>query len=219
MARAVQNLSPLYRDKLVVAIQSYSRWAGVLRKSVESALKKLRLEYADILILGKFDGPLSQQMMEEALRIKESGRTRHVIVSAHRRTVFREHLARGMFDAIMVRYSAAHTGAEKDVFPLLPLNDRPGVVCYTATRWGTLLQGTPGEQKPSASDCYRFVLSNPAVDLCLCGPKNRAELLEAFQTLESSPMNEEELAWMRRVGAVIYQRKHHNFILRKLIFD
>jgi hypothetical protein len=44
-------------------------------------------------------------------------------------------------------------------------------------------------------------------------------LLEAFHVLDSGPMTGEELAWMRRVGAAVYHQKHHNFLLRKLIFD
>jgi len=40
---------------------------------------------------------------------------------------------------LMLRYNAAHRGAEKDVFAVLPA-ERPAIVAYTATRWGKLLQ-------------------------------------------------------------------------------
>ena len=219
MAKAVHHLAPQYREKLVIAIQSYTRWAVVLRKSVAIALKKLKLEYADALILGKVDSTPSSELMKEALKLKKSGHVRFLIVSAHRRSQFQQHLQSGVFDAIMVRYNAAHVGAEKDVLPLLPQTGRPGVICYTATRWGTLLDQVPGEPRAAASDCYRFVLRNPYVDVCLCGPKNRAELIEALKTLDAPPIDEQEDAWMRRIGNVIYQQKHHNFVLRKLIFD
>jgi predicted aldo/keto reductase-like oxidoreductase len=81
---------------------------------------------------------------------------------------------------------------------------RPGVVAFTATRWGTLLRPRftpPGERTPSASDCYRFTLSHPAVDVCLSGPRNAAELDEALVAVERGPLDEGEMAWMRRVGA------------------
>ena len=42
----------------------------------------------------------------------------------------------------------------------------------------------PEESVPQASDCYRFVLSNPVVDVCMCGPKNLNEMRAALPALE-----------------------------------
>src|SRR5436190_24158981 len=56
MAHAVQNIARKgHRAELHVAIQSYASWPLVVRKSVDMALRKLRVDYADFLILGKFD--------------------------------------------------------------------------------------------------------------------------------------------------------------------
>jgi hypothetical protein len=82
----------------------------------------------------------------------------------------------------MVRYNAAHRGAEEEVFPHTAMADPPGVVAYTATRWGALLDPalTPaGEPTPRGSDCYRFALTRSEVDVVIAGPKNGAELDEA----------------------------------------
>ena len=219
MARGIQNLGAAHRNELLIAVQSYSRVPWVLSRSVDLALGKLKLDYADFLILGKLDRVPKAAFEEEVMRLKESGKIRFLIVSAHKRRVFDEHLRSGIFDAIMVRYNAAHTGAEREVFPLLPANERPGVICYTATRWGTLLQPVAAEKTATASDCYRFALRNPAVDVCLSGPKNRKELQEALRTLNSPPMSDQEMEWMRRIGATVYKKQAHNFLLRKLIFD
>ncbi len=105
----------------------------------------------------------------------------------------------------MVRYNAAHRGAEREVFPHLG-DEPPGVVAYTATRWGALLDPrlTPdGEPTPTATDCYRFALSNPSVDVCLCGPRDGAELDGALAALDRGVMDDGELAWMRRVGDAV----------------
>ena len=86
---------------------------------------------------------------------------------------------------------------------------KPAVLAFTATRWGELLDprlGLANEATPRASDCYRFVLTNPSVDATLVGPKNAAELDEAMASLDRGPMSEEELAWMRRVGASVRTR-------------
>jgi predicted aldo/keto reductase-like oxidoreductase len=81
------------------------------------------------------------------------------------------------------------------------------VVSYTATRWGNLCdprKTPPGERTPSGTDCYRFALSNPSVDLCLSGPDDAEQMKQALEALEAGPMGEDELAWMRRVGDHIY---------------
>jgi aryl-alcohol dehydrogenase-like predicted oxidoreductase len=212
MAKAIHHLAPKHRDQLVITIQSYSRWAPILEKSVHIALKKLKIDYADLLLFGMMNKPPSKQLVDRAMQLKQSGKVKFLAISAHHRAAFAEYIRGGIFDAIMARYNAAHTGAEKEVFPLLPLENRPGVICYTATRWGTLLKGIPGEQTPTASDCYRFVLNHPDVNICLTGPKNRAEMQEALRVFSLPPMSAEEMEWMRRVGKAVYQRKDRTVV-------
>ncbi|RPI73408.1 MAG: hypothetical protein EHM45_20820 [Desulfobacteraceae bacterium] len=105
---------------------------------------------------------------------------------------------------------------KKEIFDLLPAENRPGMVTYTATRWGKLLDPklTPvGEKTPTAADCYRFVLTNPRVDVCVCGLKNEAQMKEALYTLEHGPLNAEETARMTRIGD--YVRAHTRFFEKK----
>jgi predicted aldo/keto reductase-like oxidoreductase len=52
-------------------------------------------------------------------------------------------------------------------------------------------------------DCYRFVLSRPEVDVCMTGPSDDVRMNEGLEALARGPMNEEELAWMRRVGKAV----------------
>ena len=58
----------------------------------------------------------------------------------------------------------------------------------------------PGESAPAASDCYRFVLSHPAVDVCMTGPKNLQQMREALRTLDLGPLGGDELERMRKIG-------------------
>jgi aryl-alcohol dehydrogenase-like predicted oxidoreductase len=81
------------------------------------------------------------------------------------------------------------------------------MVAYTATSWKQLLSAKKvpkGEPVPRASDCYRFVLARPEVDVCMTGPANADQMSEALEALRRGPMSAEELAWMRRVGAAIH---------------
>ena len=125
-------------------------------------------------------------------------------------TLFPKLADQGIYDIFHIRYNAAHRGAEDEVFPHLPEEDRPGIVTYTATRWGQLLKPKkmpPGESPPKACDCYRFVITNPNVDVCMCGPKNDHEMKEALPILDLGPLDHEALQRMQRIGAHVHGKK------------
>jgi aryl-alcohol dehydrogenase-like predicted oxidoreductase len=128
------------------------------------------------------------------------------MISCHDRSTFARYIADPTYGAIMVRYNAAHPGAETEVFPHLSAGNRPGVVAYTVTRWGDLLDPAmvpEGEPVPTATDCHRFALSSPNVDVCLSAPQTKEQLDQTLATLRAEPLDAEELAWMKRVGAVV----------------
>lgn len=111
-------------------------------------------------------------------------------------------------DLLMVRYNAAHRGAEREVFPATEALGTP-VVCFTGLRWGALLEpasirtGSCEESgwAPSPAECYRFCLSNAAVSVMLTAPKTRAELEESLGLLDDwRAMDDEDAARMRAHG-------------------
>ncbi len=209
--QGIRQLARYHRDDMVVAIQSYARWPGaIMRSSVELALRRLGLDHADVLVLGWWNQRPAQAILDVALDLKHQGRVRHLMMSGHERTFFPEMAKEDLFDLFMVRYNAAHRGAEEEVFPHLPGGEgQPAICAYTATRRGSLLNPKrmpSGEATPRASHCYRFCLSHSGVDMVLSGPANTEQVREAVLALEEGPLDEEELAWMRRVGDHIYQR-------------
>jgi aryl-alcohol dehydrogenase-like predicted oxidoreductase len=189
----------------VIAIQSYTRLGFLMQPSVEMALRSLGTDYVDVLSLGWWNAMPPERILDAARALVAKGRVRHLVVSSHERTLL-PHLARVPgIGGVMVRYNAAHTGAEHEVFPQLE-GTGAGVLAFTATRWGSLLNRRlvpASEPLPRASDCYRFALSSPHVHATLAGPKDGAELDEAMAALERGPLDDEEAAWMRRVGAVV----------------
>jgi aryl-alcohol dehydrogenase-like predicted oxidoreductase len=193
------------RERATIAIQTYARAAWAMPWSVDSALRALGTDYVDVLCLAWWNSRPPERIVERALALKEKGKVKNIMVSCHERSAFRTAIDDGRFDALMVRYNAAHPGPEREVFPFVGGEpDAPGVVAFTATRWGTLLSpkyAPSSEPTPGAGDCYRFALSNPAVDVCLSGPANGAELDDALAAVERGPMADDEMAWMRRVGA------------------
>ncbi len=207
--KAIRRLAARDREGLVIVIQTYTRVGFLMKPALESALRELDTDYTDILLLGWWNDLPPRRIVDAALRLKQDGRARCIMISGHERKKFGAFIGELAFDAIMVRYNAAHPGAQTEVFPHLRQR-RVGVVAYTATRWGSLLNPrlTPaGEQTPSAADCYRFVLTNPNVDVCLAGPQDAEELAAAFAALDRGPMSADEIAWMKRVGVAV--REHH----------
>jgi len=217
--RALRHVARRNREGVVLTVQSYSRVASLLRPSVEIALRRAGVEYFDFLLLGMWNAPPGQRMVEAALRLRAQGKVRHLMLSTHNRPSLPEHFrafeaGRSPYDAFMVRYNAVHRGAEQDVFPHLPTSLPPGLITYTATRWGHLLDPAkmpPGEAPPPARDCYRFALSQPAVGMVLCGPANREQMQEALRALDAGPLAADEQARMRRLGDHIYGRYRPNF--------
>ena len=216
MAEAIRRLAGQHRERMVIVLQSYSRFGTRLERTIEAGLRRLKLEYADILLLGWHNTPIRSGLMEAAVRLKDRGRARHVAVSGHHRPAFREFVKEVRFDVLMVRYNAAHRGAESEVFPFLetPGLPRPGLVTYTATRWGTLLDPRytpPGRRTPTAVDCYRFALSNPNVDVCLTGPATTQQMEANLKALELGPLSNEELQGMRVIGDHVHRLTAHSW--------
>jgi aryl-alcohol dehydrogenase-like predicted oxidoreductase len=204
MKTAIRNI--VYkgqRDKLVLAIYTYTHSRFLTDLSVPGSLKQLGVDHADILILGFYSFRPARHIIEGAIRLKEKGIIRHIGLSGHNRKLFPELIKDGKIDVFHVRYNAVNRGAETEVFPFLDKNKGQGIVSFTATRWGQLLDQKkmpPGVMAPSAVDCYRFVLSNPAVDVCMLGARNTEMMRENLATLDQGPMNDEELSEMRNIG-------------------
>jgi len=214
-AMALRNLRAR-RERIVLVVQSYARMASLMARSLERALRRVHYDYADVLLLGMWNKPVAPRILDAARQLRERGLTRFLAVSTHARKLVPAIAAGHDFDIVHFRYNAAHPGAETDIFPHLPKTAAPGLVSFTATSWGQLLgvRSMPalfnggyripkGERAPTATDCYRFVLSRPEVEVCMAGPADAAQMEQALEALRLGPMSAEELAWMRRVGSSV----------------
>lgn len=194
-----------HRDEITTVVQTYTRAGLLMGGSLERALRTLGITYTDVLLLGWWNQPPPARILDAALALKARGLAKHLAISCHDRHMFAHYAKNPAYGAMMVRYNAVHPGAETEVFPVLG-DPRPGVISYTATRWGHLLDPAAlptDEPRPRASDCYRFALTNPGVDIVMCAPSDATTLDEALTTVDRGPMTDEELAWMKRVGSYV----------------
>ncbi len=201
----LRNLIGSNRDDIVIAIQSYDHLGWTVERSIHKSLKSLGVDQVDVIILGWHNRQPRRSIIEGALKAKEQGLVRFIAMSGHNRKLFGQ-LAQqpeSPIDIFMIRYNAAHRGAEDDIFPHLPEENRPGVTIYTSTCWGKLLKQNkmpPGERPLTAAECYRFVLSNPKVDLCMIGPKNEQQMLDGAAALRQGPLSETEMQRLVKIG-------------------
>jgi aryl-alcohol dehydrogenase-like predicted oxidoreductase len=209
MKKAIRNIvAKGKRSELVIALYSYSHTSFLIEALLKKDLRALNIDYADVLILGYYPKHPGKAIMNASIKLKEKGLIKHLGISSHNRKVFPELEKEKAIDVFHLRYNAANRGAENDVFPHLD-RDRAAVVSYTATRWRQLLKQKnmpENMEAPTASDCYRFVLSNQNVDVCLMGAKTEGQMHENLKVLRSNPMDELELNQMKKIGDHIYNR-------------
>ena len=192
-------------------------FGGSVKRACERLLKKLGTDYLDVFQLfwlGR-GSAWRASTIDALVSLRESGMVRAIGVSTHNRKRAGKLAEYSPLDLLMIRYNAAHTGAEQDIFPYLSKR-KPAVVAYTATRWRGLLKSPGGWNGPvmTAADCYRFCLSNPHVDLVLTGPKNRGQLEENLQDLRAKgPLSKEETRWISDFGKVVH-RESSRFTFR-----
>jgi Predicted oxidoreductases (related to aryl-alcohol dehydrogenases) len=209
MKGALRSLSKQgRRDEVVLVVQSYSRLGLAMELSLKAALRGLKTDRADVLLLGLYNDEPPEALLDRATRLKEAGLVRQIALSGHRRSAFVDYAKDERYGLFHVRYSAAHPGAETELFPHLGAERRPGFVAYTATSWGQLLDGRnmpEGELPLRARDCYRFVLSNPDINVCMTGPSDASQLDEALAALDEGPLLPEEEERIRRIGRHVWE--------------
>lgn len=192
------------RDRLVIATgPTVAMFGWQVRRDVEGKLRELGTDYLDIyqlFWLGVTSG-MTDGIIQELIKLREEGKVRALGCSIHDRPRAGRLAEDSALDMLMIRYNAAHPGAERDIFPHLERR-HPGIVAYTATAWRKLLKRPSGWQGDvaTAGDCYRFCLSSPHVDVVLMGPKTGAEFDENLDAIEKGPLDDARMTFMRELG-------------------
>ncbi len=184
------------REDMLVCVQFEARTASDARRELRHILRELRTDYVDVLTLYYVEEPAEWEALigtggalEVCRAAQKAGEVRRLGLTTHQRSLAVTAARSGLLDLMMIRYNAAHRGAEKDVFPVTDALGVP-VVVYTCLRWGGLLRGTlddpPGFSVPRAPSWYRFALQSPSVSVALSAPDTRAELEEDLSVLEAN---------------------------------
>jgi predicted aldo/keto reductase-like oxidoreductase len=196
------------RRQVVLAMQLQARDAPSASREVEQALRTLATDRIDIVTFYYVEDESEWDEItrpggafETLVDARRRGQLALIGLTTHQRTLGANWIESGKLDLLMLRYNAAHRGAEQDVFPVTDRLRVP-VVAFTAQRWGALRAATPDDPpgfKPApASDWYRFALAQPSVSVVLMAPANGLELHENLALLQDwrapDPNEFEELA-------------------------
>jgi len=210
------------REQVVVCAQFGARTAAAAAGELRAVLATLRTDYIDVLTLYYVEHPEEWRELAgpggalEYLRsAQRDGTVRRIGVTTHQRPLAAAMAVSGVLEVLMVRYNAAHRGAEREVFPAAESRAVP-VIAYTATRWGALMRPTPddppGFAVAAAPAWYRFVLQSPSVAVVLAAPHTRSELEEDLGVLAAvGPLAAEEHERLAAHGARV--RKHGGHFL------
>jgi predicted aldo/keto reductase-like oxidoreductase len=215
-SRAVAGLGAR-RDAVTVCVQFAARSAKDAAVELRSILSILHSDYVDILTFyyveeraewDEITGP--DGALAYCRAAQRDGQVRRLGITSHQRPLAAAIARTGLIDLLMIRYNAAHRGAETEIFPTTDALGMP-VIAYTALRWGGLMRPTPedppGFMPPAAPLWYRWVLQYPSVTVALAAPHDRRELDEDLTVLDATePLTPEEFERLAAHGRRV--RRH-----------
>ena len=182
------------RESVHVAVQLHARTSDDARRELEWFCDELNTDYLDVVTYYYVEHDSEWQQIiraggaaEAVEEAQAQGQIRSIGLTSHQRRLAADWAKSGRLNMLMIRYNAAHRGAEQDVFPVTSERKIP-VVAFTCLRWGALLRGTSedsrGFEPPSAVDCYRFVLCQRHVSVALMAPDGTDELRQNLALLD-----------------------------------
>jgi aryl-alcohol dehydrogenase-like predicted oxidoreductase len=193
-----------HRDDLIIAAGAEIPLGFSIPRAWASNAKALGVDHIDVfhLFWVQAEFYVTGKTWPAMQRLKDEGKVRALAISCHKRTLARTLAAELHLDVLMLRYNAAHRGAEGEIFISLGAM-RPGIVTYTATRWGALLKPAGGLGPMTAPECYRFALTHPVVDVVLSGARTFEELRANIEGVLEGALAPDRLEAVRRFGDAV----------------
>ncbi|MBI3072245.1 MAG: aldo/keto reductase [Deltaproteobacteria bacterium] len=216
MAEGVRRLVKAeHRNEIVIVTEVSFPFGWWVRRDFERISRSLGVETIDVFLLGwvRARWHMTGNTWKTFVALRDEGKVRAIGFSCHDRVLATQLTREFPVDTLMIRYNAAHRGAEREVFD--PLGDsRPAIIGYTATRWGMLLKSLPtaGFDAPmTAGECYRFALGHPSVDAVMCGARSLQEIRENVEATLNGPLDAARLAEVRKFGDAVHANARGGF--------
>jgi len=205
-----------HRDRMVIASGASIPTGFTVARELRRTLRIVGVDHFDIweLFWVQAHWYVTGRTWPAMVRAREQGLARALGISIHDRPMAVRLTGELDLDLLMIRYNAAHRGAEREIFAELP-PVRPAVVAYTATRWGKLLQPIGDHGPMTAPECYRFALGHPRVSVALCGAASYDELAADVAGVLDGPLPAERLAEVEQFGDAVRARRRNRIAFRR----
>ncbi|MCZ6632415.1 MAG: aldo/keto reductase [bacterium] len=223
LSKAIAEMGPR-REQIVLTWQLQAATAQRATEELDIALREMNTDWIDIVTFYYVESErewsnIASGAYQSMCKARAEGKIRLLGLTSHQRQMA-AHIASGKIqapdqntdrplDMLMLRYNAAHRGAEQDVFPITDPIQIP-VVVYTCLRWGALAKPTPqdppGFTPPPPREWYRFCLANPSVAVAITAPNGRDELEHNLALLNDwHPPSKEAYQTLTEHGDRVYQ--------------
>jgi len=195
------------RERVVLAGKCHFRTPHEIEESLHTSLSQLQTDYLDIYHVHDLK---SEAELEEIgapggilglyEELKRQGKIRFIGVSGHDSQALVGALKTGRFVLVYGRYNPLARESAASVIPA-SRRLRRGFVAISALAWG-IFSVPPehhafevgGESLPGATAAFRYVLSNPDVDVALAGVRSAEELEELVAVSSLPPFGPEQSA-------------------------
>ena len=195
------------RDDIILAGKCHFRTRKEVEESLHKSLRELKTDHFDIFHVHDLK---SEEDLDEVLKpggvlelyeeFRKQGKIRFIGTTRHSSQALVKALKTGRFDLAYGRYNPTTLQNEDSVIPLAA-KLKKGFVNISALAWGIYsvpVEHHPfivgGKRMPAAVASFRYVLSNPDVNVVLAGVREPAELDELIETESLPPLTEEEKA-------------------------
>jgi uncharacterized protein len=200
------------RNEIILSGKCQFRGRKEAEESLHKSLSEIGTDHFDIFHI---HGVENEAEWEEIAKpgglldlweeFQKQGKIRFIGTSSHDSQVLVRALKTGRIDLVYGRYNPTTRQNEDSAIPLSTRLNK-GFITISALAWG--IYSVPaehhsflvkGKDMPPAAAAFRYVLSNPDVDVVLAGVRNPEELDELIDTESLPPPDEEEKA------QIIYQ--------------
>ncbi len=177
-----------------------------IRRDAERTLRNLGIERLDVFLLfwvRSWDR-VTDEVWQTLQQLKQEGKIARLGLSTHSRTLARQALQSSDWDVLMVRHSAAHRGAENEIFPAAVAAGKP-LITFNNTCYGRLLSAAAESGSVEPADCYRYCLAQPGVTACWTAPATVTELKDNLKALRDPQLPPDRRQSLCQIGDTVYR--------------
>jgi hypothetical protein len=184
-----------------------SRDAKECRGNFEDMLRRLRTDYADVIVVQNCDAQNDYRkimgpggLLELAEQLKQEEKGRFLGFSGHSVPVPTRAVKSGRYDVLMLAINAREGSQSQKELCQLCAREQVGLVAMKPFAGGGMLNSQAGAMTPTPTQCLSYALSQPGVCATVPGVKSVEELEAALRYLAASESERDYSALIADAG-------------------